>query len=596
MRKIIENLGYKVNQMYSDLGFQEKDIYELNADGTYSIFGNGAKKFREQFLIKDFFKENGEEQEQLKGLSSSSQLLTIINSVPSLEALREANKKAKEKFVSPKIGEILNEDNTLFTKMEKEILNKINDIIGPDTERTITTLLSDSTEGLFTSQKRGNKNYFRIKGQTNKKEREQNNDISMMLNQINKDFLHIDKDLDLTSSKEIKKFQKNLETIYQNRYLYRNIGSYYYNHYLKKYLTLIEQNETLPEDVFLSFFEEVCSNYTSLDFSSGESTSAKGFVLEFGLFISMKDNLNEKMITKILGQELEQRVFYQGTRKTTNGSLVANTDLRDNGVKVVTSQSASDFVIEIPERGIEYRLQLKNNLTSDSDVLSFRAQPEIKLNTFLLTAVKDNTMQDLITYLLVNTAYLRKYGLSRYNSKGVNSEQLLKTSDDKDLEYYIEFLIAQGYQYILGQEYLTKVNDMLSLQKGNIAFIFQGKYLIPVATFFVSAYNILIQLKERFNSQDKQFNNTIGGLSMPTFNEIKKDVLSSEKINMSNREYQENKINLLETGKYNDWLYGEYKYPMTLVEYGQSAGQKVADALSFRLRITLQLKAIENLL
>ena len=49
--------------MYSDLGFQEKESYELNSDGTYSIFGDGAKKFRERFLIKDFFKENGKEED-----------------------------------------------------------------------------------------------------------------------------------------------------------------------------------------------------------------------------------------------------------------------------------------------------------------------------------------------------------------------------------------------------------------------------------------------------------------------------------------------------------------------------------------------------
>ena len=48
--------------------------------------------------------------------------------------------------------------------------------------------------------------------------------------------------------------------------------------------------------------------------------------------------------------------------------------------------------------------------------------------------------------------------------------------------------------------------------------------------------------------------------------------------------------------KYNDNMYGEYRYPQQLLEYGAVAGHDMYNKMSFKLRITLSLDKLKDLL
>lgn len=118
---------------------------------------------------------------------------------------------------------------------------------------------------------------------------------------------------------------------------------------------------------------------------------------------------------------------------------------------------------------------------------------------------------------------------------------------------------------------------------GNIAYVFQGKYLIPVAAYFYSALEMLQKVIGH-----KKFLGGIGGISgIPAF--------ENDNIDISNRQFQYNKIKTIKLANFNDATYGTYKYPQHLNEYGGTYGKQLYNKLVFnRISITLIIDKLES--
>ena len=278
-------------------------------------------------------------------------------------------------------------------------------------------------------------------------------------------------------------------------------------------------------------------------------------------------------IVKILGQESVIR-NYITEQYDDKGNLL-------KGTKEINGQSPSDIEY-IGLSGKRYRFQLKNNFNEVSTALSFRSQAEIKVSTYLATAFDnvDVDIKNILAYLLINTAFLRNYGLGPYNS---GTEINLSPKSFPIVRDYILFFLQQSYQFLIGYQYEKQIKEVEGITAGNLAYIFKGKYLIPVSAYFFSALEMLQKvLNNNYNL------NGIGGIAgLPSFKKVSIP-------GKTNTEFQKEKINLLSELEY-DSVHGEYKYPQGLLEYGGNYGRQVYNNLTFeRISIVLVIEKLEK--
>ena len=554
LSSIIKECLDRVNDMYDFLGIKGRDSW--SPSGGYK--STGATEFRRRFLIQEFLGKESKEQ-----LSFGQKLLTIINSQESLVFLQR-------NFSINSIDMISIDDE------EKILLSLLQKITGKwmkNIENTTGTLVDNFIDRLFDT-KNGR---IRIHKTKNSKQE----DLDELMNKLK---LY---GLNLNHKEDVLKLKSAIKTQLFRKNYYKILGEKYYDFISDRFLYYFKDNSDfikIKKEVFIKEFVDTLKGYTSIDFEkSGSTSNLKGFLLEFGFYADYK--LDKKEIQqgiKILGQDLEKRI-YKNTQKDMSKGKITNEI--EGEKKIFTSQSASDIVFYDDKQ--EYRLQLKNNLL-DKDTLSFRAQPEIKISTFLPNAIEDENTRNTLSYLLINFGFLKKYGLDKEGQPNHLSEK-----DVPEIKDYITLLLETGYKFILGADYMTKVNEAEIQEAGNIAYIFQGKFLIPVAMYFASAYELLYKLQT--NSEDFR-GSGIGGLSLPSYTNVSNEIFSNSQNSLNEIQFQNQKHRIIQKMKYNDNMYGEYRYPQQLLEYGAVAGHDMYNKMSFKLRITLSLDKLKKLL
>lgn len=572
MEKLIRYYNELANNMYKDLGLNEKDFVSFNRKNREQpvIYSpKGATAFRKKFLMNQFY----ENTEDFSKLSKSQLILTLINSSTSQECLQEIYKQVSQDALNNKVN---------FNEYQQVIIQKICDIAGKRVEdftiRQIEDILNEDNFGFITKKKHGTGYSIRI---NNKK----SDQVQALLRDLQLDI----RAEDLNNNSDVKKVISAIRTQLINQNLYQSIAKKYWDEFLlfKYYKIKKQQLSEIERTFFITEFVNVLKKYGEINFDAqkGEQEVLKGFLAEFGLHISAK--INGDMITKIVGQNYETRVNKTTEKKKGN--------LKDTGFDFNKVQSATDIIIE--SNNHTYKLQVKNSLKQLSDILAFRAQSEIKISSFIPTAIQDKEIQNVLIYLLINEAYLSKAGLGPYQSGG-SEDYLLKASKIDVLKYYTIFMLSQAYEFILGSQY--RVDNFENIIEGNMAYVYQDRFLIPVAAFLVSAYS-LVAFFEDEGDIEKAMKKVPGGLSLPAFTNTR-DMSLTENNNISlvnlNRKIQQSKIRTIHdlstrTQAYNDKV---YKYPDNLITLGSHFGEKIYNQLKFKLRITLYLNKLESLM
>lgn len=556
-----------INGMYEELGFKNKD--EWTPTTGYQAYG--AKEFKDKFLInKTKTNDNSED-------SINRYILSQINSKDSLDCIMRIGEEEQKKNIK---GINLEDEKEMI-----EILEKLTGKTMGHLEDTSTRASQFFISKVFTKKAHGKGTMVRLNSDYKNFNENEKQLVKKLL-----DMLNLDEDLDLNSNKGVKKLKTAIETRLNTKFHYKVIATRYYDDFIVEKIKEYCEKNNIKEVATISFrtdfinlFTETLTNYGSIDFTATSFGTIKGFVLEFGLAGSLNLTGFDKAV-KILGQQYEKRKFnILNKEKDEEGQTIKTV-----GEKYVKTQSASDIVIKGKNK--EYRLQLKNSF-ADGNTLSFRAQPQIKMSTFLLTAFKEEEERNTLKYLLINYGFLKDYGLDAYGNS-----LPLKQKDVPQIKEYLILLLELAYQFILSTEYDIE-NKMQ--QKGNIAYIYKGEYLIPVAMYFASAYELLLKLKI---NGDYRKNSSFGGLSLPTFSEAENVVYKENDNIVDNIKFQTKKHELInklmerlpEGQKYEGNR--DYKYPQDLLNIGKIGGESIYEKMSFRLHITMYLDKLEDLL
>lgn len=567
LEELIEETNIQMNQFYEDIsayyiniGQQNKAIQgrDKYSNGVYKP--DGANEFSKKFLINS--KGNNLTEEQI--------ILSIINSSESKNKLREIYQDVNSNFKFAKVKNFTQEQKNIINILNKafnngnKLLKGVNNITYSNIEKYI--------DSIFIKNRKNRAYGLKISKKMNKKE-------------LSKEKTRID---NIVEELGLKNFsghrQENLNELknlltnkLKNIDLFYSIGLQYWDKYLnvkfkEKTGKTLDGRKRVK---FARFFKETLSRYNVNLIDTKQETSLNGFLLEYGLYASINLPLKAgQEIVNILGQEKVVRTYI-----TEEYDMVGNVS---EGNKKITGQSPSGIEY-LGASGRKYRFQLKNNFNDVSKALSFRSQAEIKVSTYMATAFnKVNVdIKNILTYFLINAAFLRKYGLGAYNT---GEETLFRPKDFPLIRDYILFFLQQSYQFLIGYQYGENIEKAQGITAGNVAYIFKGKYLIPVAAYFYSALEMLQKvLNTGYKPQG------IGGIAgLPSFKNI-------NTLGITNIEFQENKANLLDKLKYNDNVYKEYKYPQGLLEYGSSYGQKLYNKLSFeRISIVLIIDQLDK--
>ena len=541
----------RVNYMYNDLGILERDSW--SPDTGYS--GAGSKKFKEMYLVNNLkYVENSNEE-------LHQRILKAINSSRSIEILQQ-----------------IIFDVTSYTIRDidlepvQDILNQLENVTGQVIEQTSNIASQDVAKyinNLFNSNEHNGRTTVRLKQNTNNVNI--NQDIQKLLQSLNLQGLSI------TNNRSVEKIRSKLQKMLIEQHWCTEIAkTYYWQYIIRECKFTVEE---INREEFISIFSQTLMQHPFKTFISKNSTIAiKGFTLEFGMSFSLGfTQLPGKV--ELIGQNLERRI-YTNKQKNNQGSYYNQVQ-----TKIYTTQSGSDMIFRFGDEKSgykEYRLQLKNDLLN-GDSLGFNAKKQIKISTFVPMAI-DDAYANILIYLLINAGFLKKYGL---NAKGQPNK--LKISRIPTIERYIIALLETAYKFILGTDYEVLINNTYSKQRGNVAYIFQGVYIIPIAMYFAAAYDLLKNIFQ--NNKETQF----ASVQITSFSKVQKELFSKDS-GINAIKFQEEKHQIIQNMKSNNSTLGEYKYPQQLLQYGSDAGRSMYNNLAFSLQVKFQLDKLEKIL
>lgn len=235
-------------------------------------------------------------------------------------------------------------------------------------------------------------------------------------------------------------------------------------------------------------------------------------------------------------------------------------------------KTGSDLIIT-GKSGREYKIQLKNSF-STSPFMNIKLQDSIKLETFLQKL--DSSQQNEIGYLLANILYLKEYGLNQNGKpRPLKINTVAKTRD------YIKVLLNEVIYTFLGQEYIDTADEEIKNNTsniGNLFFIYQGRYLIPISAFLDNAIKII---EEGSVGKD-----TLGNVQIPTLMETKAEGGFSLE---SAVQLQKQKRKVIKNYKGRN-----YSYPNSLIEIGSEPYYRLIKNTSIRgLRYVSNINNIE---
>lgn len=562
LERLLNKTNDQMNAFYQDLSAYYESIGQTDKiitgrdyyhDGIYEP--NGANEFSRKFLINKNMDANSTD-EQI--------ILSIINSIESRsEIIRIYNEVSQERMNT----------SVLFNQEQQDLIKQINNLFDQKIFPTTNSMLFNEIEGNIDKMfihyvTKSGANRTKLSQKISK---EQLGDFYKLLSQLRLE------EFSMGKNSSLRNLKNKIVNSLKNRDVFYEVGNRYWDYLNGRFKTITGRSlHGAKKRKFARFFADIISGYSVNLTDVKQIKSLNGFLLEFGMYASANLPLKyTQEVVSVLGQEQVIREYITEQYSLTGQKI--------KGEKITTGQSPSDIEYQ-GLSGTVYRFQLKNDFHDVYEGLSFRSQAEIKVSTYLSTAFTnvDEDIKDILLYLLINTAFLRKYGLGRYNSGETITFQPTHYPIITD---YILFFLQQSYQFLVGYQYDRKVQEVYAMTAGNLAYIFKGKYLIPVAAYFYSALEMMRHVINDIGKKDLKGVAGIAGL--PGF--------KNDSLEISNKEFQENKINLLAKLKYNDAVYGEYKYPQGLLEYGSSYGRKLYNSLTFkRISITLLVNQLEK--
>lgn len=590
LQRLIEKANNAANAMYEDIGIQARDVCIFKKT-TMNYISAGAQEFQRRYLAdevynvkKDFnFKELKTQQDFLN--EKRKRFLAIFNSLPSLEYLRIANEKAIQKEI--KAFKLNKQNKTLIEQLDKIGLQRTLDL----NEKVTIQELNNYIDSFFTTAAgaKGKTRFANSKGKAMRKEELQN--------QALQDLMKIANATSTNSKVEVEKVRSYLKTQLISQRIYKTIARNYWDgffartyqekvvvplssKYTQEQLSWLQLTSGNRKD-FIDLFCSTLEKYPQIAFTV-ENPVLRGFTLEFGQQFS-SDIVGDKGLFTIIGQDYEQKIL-----KEYKGKNQPATE------RTITAMSASDMIVRGQKR--QYRLQLKNNLHEDSNFLSFRIQSDIALSNFLETAYENDTeTKEQLEYLLLNICYLRQYGRGPWRG-GATTSKLFKWNENQKIRRYVQILLSTAYAYILSATFLEQIDNIDYQYTGNIAFIFKGKYLIPVTAFLVSAYSLLLQLvyyRSNFN------NSSVGGLMSPTLKSSETAIENRIKVpstGISPETFQAYKQVILRRSAAAGYDSNIKRYPKNLVEYSSNKAESFYRDIKMRLNIGLSIDSLERIL
>lgn len=565
---MIKQTNYYVNLFYQDMGIVQRDNF--SEESGYKP--NGANAFSREYLIYSFKKVD-----LSKDRKDEKILLTIINSEQSKRKLREIYQIVEKQ---------MNALNVEWDEEQKKIVKNLLELTGTRLGKKIDNMTIANVESwlsrVFVKNRKAGTRGIKLKSDLNTKTYRENEAFQEILKELKIPM----ENFSIREKESLQQLRAALNQRLKDKKLYQEIGIRYADWILDTYHKKTGKTmkwEPQKKSRFVNLFVSTVSNYTNLDFVVKNDSGLNGFLLEFGMFVSFNlPRSRDNEIVKILGQDQVVREYA--------ASSFRMGQYKTNEVKVV-GQSASDISFQGKNNRV-YNFQLKNSLNEGQAALTFRAQPEIKVSTYLPTAIQnDKNLLEILQYLLINTAFLKQYGLGKYSSTGSNNFLFKSGNIPKEVNDYILFFLQQTYEFLLGTQYDKNIKEFGAKNAGNLAYIFQGKYFIPIAAYLYSAYEMLNKiLKNNYRMKNTTYQlGGIGGISnIPNFKNVD--------IGINNRTFQREKIEkILPHAKTINKTEKGYKYPEPLLAYGGYYGRRLYNNLKFeRINITLIIENLET--
>lgn len=574
---MIEYFNNEINAFYKDMDFPVYDECVFYQNGKIKCNFKGAKEFSRRFLMGA--------KKQKKATGIQGRILEIIDSRASMTYLNMLFKTIlNNEKITIKWDETTNKIfKNITTITDQKIIQKT----GKHTVKNINKMLE---EILVEKNKRKKGGYGVKLSSQYQKEYKKLDAYKDLLSDLG---IEVGKEISLTNSKDLEIFQAAVKQQLRDKYLYKTIAEQYWDGFLRPSIERINSTltevATLKKDVisnkenvkqiFIDAFSNTLMGYRGIDFSDmSNQKSLNGFLLEFGTFVSFELPQATRGKVKLLGQNFIQQ-YRINQQYNEEGELV------NTGIKGIYAENPSDISIQ-GKSGKVYKFQLKNTL-QEKDILSFRAQAEIKYSSLVANAITDEKDRNMLTYLLLNIGFLNKEGLNTYKA-GKQKELIYdKTNSsknkNKEILDYTAMYLQLAYEFILSTKYRDNIDKLDSYARGNSAYIYQGKYFIPITAFFYSAYNLLLQVYQNKKASG------IGGLKTPAldgFDGLDNKALQRKKIGVVNdrKTWEENEAKV-------------FKYPQQLVDIGKQAGNQLYNQMRIKsIQMVLFINNIENLL
>lgn len=629
----IEKLNNEVNSFYSKMGILKLDYlkYDRKTTGGFRYYPEGANEFSRRFLKQDYkeretIKYDGTtESEFYKDPETEQQIiLDIFNCPASLNQLAESYRKSLNTTIQ------LDQEDEKFIKemLSKQVFNRKLGFSSSIKKGILTTkVLENMLYSLFDRNRSGREYIFQITYSkkanfSNWKNRKEKIEDWLKKN-LQKEMGDWEKHL--RSEDTIKKIKNYFQERFlrRSKYFLSKVIEDYINNYFEREVkfrlsrNLTAQEKWLLTRTFMTVFKEYKEDFT---LNTVQKSSLVGFIGEFGYQFSMEYlNYNNSQLSnyvqgefKLVGQQYITKLLRQ--EKLLRQGKYTQIINKNN-----KQQNPSDIIFYTKD-GEEYRFQLKNSF--DNTEASFSVQSPIHLNTFLPTALNGNRdILSLMRYVIVNVAFLEKYGLTSYdynNSQALNMPLIgdpfnLDARNGEDIlviSKVIQYLISLTYDYLLGYKFTEVIQKNYSttqkVTKGNIAFIYQDKYFIPVAAFYATILELLCLIQDYiiYDNVDALNNiqNVTGIDTLITYIE-EKNTNNLVKTTFPDADnFQTNKImEIMKTisaggqAGYN-MQNTQYGYPDNLVEIGRQAGLKAYQSLKLKVNIKLNIKSLNSLL
>ena len=573
LKTTIINITNRCNDFYNELQIPAHDEFDPN---TGNIILNGARVFEDIYLKKN------EKLDLSDKDSLTTILLTLMNNI-TYKDIVERKINSGSVFEYDKFIQFY---KNLTNKRQKDLqfIQAMKDTVGKEAYK----LVSIGLENLFTNKRRS----MSVKDTyaANK-----TIEAKMKDDEIFKEIL---KKYSLTKKSDIPKIKKEIEKhFFQKPSNKRDIAIIMWealeevdkNKILRKKIeSQNENNKQAYKDFkkeFIDFFSIVQGEYGEVNIIENTSTYS-GFILEyttsFGLNIDLK-RLEAKIIN--LGQTKEEKEY-----KNSEDSWI------------VSGFSGSDLIIE--KNNKQYRIQAKNSF-SEKDFTSIHLQSTVYLDTYAHTILDEQTA-NIFEYLILNRAYLSKYGLSGVKkgqfaydlrsekNSGSNAKNAYLTRENPNLEKYISYFLNLTLEYLIAGKIKS---ENFKTDNSNLFFIYKGQYLIPVSLFLYSAYELILYIQNNNNFVD-DWKSSYGRLTFSkeldnlciNMNDARK--LQREKFDFLNNPWLKTSWQQNENGYVN-----EKKYPEALIEIGQKMGKKLQKNAKFKkINFSFKIKEINKLL